>query len=52
MTTPGPRNGLITNTAGILALILAGAVALFALRLLIAGIPLTVVSELPIDATD
>ena len=50
MTTPDQRNGLIANTAGILALVLAGAVALFALQLLIAGIPLTVVAELPIEA--
>lgn len=42
-----PRLKLVATAATALAILLAGAVALFALQLLIVGVPLTVVPEIP-----
>jgi hypothetical protein len=42
-----PRSKSIVTAITALAILLAGAVALFALQLLIVGVPLTVVTEIP-----
>jgi hypothetical protein len=42
-----PIKPVVLTAAKALAIILASAVALFALRLFIAGVPLTVVAEVP-----
>lgn len=46
----GPFKLVANRVATAVAILLAGAVALFALRLLVVGVPLTVVAEVPVGS--